>query len=221
MAITTKVIRDDSGEYQRWDTPQVNEDSNLSLGMVTADKLARVQELAFKEAQEAGHKKGYKEGVEKAQKEFAQRSADQLSRANTMERLLRSLSTPFEQLDEQVENELATLAIALARQIIRREFKADPGEIVPVVRQAINSLPVASRHPQVYLHPEDAAFIRETLSLSGDHEHWKLIEDPTLTRGDCRVTTENSRIDATVESRLRAIVAQALGGEREEDRPRA
>lgn len=218
MSTTTKVIHDDIGEYQRWELPHVRDDGGaLSFGLVTADNLAKVQEQAFKEAQEAGSKKGYKEGIEKAQKEFAQRAADQQNRAKRMEQLLRTLSAPFELLDEQVENELATLAIALARQIIRREFKADPGEIVPVVRAAINALPVAARHPQVYLHPEDAAFIRQTLSLSGEHEHWKLIDDPTLTRGDCRVTTDNSRIDATVESRLRAIVAQALGGEREED----
>ena len=222
MTTTTKIIRNDNGEYQRWEMPQVTEDSGaLSFGMVTADKLAKVQEQAFKEAQDAGFKKGYKEGAEKAAREFAQRAADQQNRAQRMEQLLRALNTPFEQLDEQVENELATLAIALARQIIRREFKADPGEIVPVVREAINALPVAARHPQIYLHPEDAAFIRQTLSLSAGNDHWKLIDDPTLTRGDCRVTTENSRVDATVESRLRAIVAQALGGEREEDRPRA
>lgn len=222
MPITTKVIRDDNGEYQRWELPQVNEDSAaLSFGLVTADKLGKIQDQAYKEAQEAGFQKGYKEGAEKARQEFAQRTADQQSRAKLMEQLLRALSAPFEQLDEQVENELATLAIALARQIIRREFKADPGEIVPVVREAINALPVAARHPQIYLHPEDAAFLRQSLSLSGNHEHWKLIDDPTLTRGDCRVATDNSRIDATVESRLRAIVAQSLGGEREEDRPRS
>lgn len=222
MTITTKIIRDDSGEYQRWEMPQVSESgAALSFGLVTADNLAKIQEQAFKEAQEAGFKKGYKEGSEQAQKEFAQRATDQQNRAKMMERLLRTLSAPFEQLDEQVENELATLAIALARQIIRREFKADPGEIVPVVREAINALPVVARHPQIYLHPEDAAFLRQTLSLSGENDHWKLIDDPILTRGDCRVTTENSRIDATVESRLRAIVAQALGGEREEDRPRS
>ena len=218
MATTPKIIRDDASGYQRWELPEVSEDTgSLALGMVTADRLVKIQEQAFKEAQDAGFKKGYQEGLEKAQRELAQRVADQQQRAKRMEDLLRSLHTPFEQLDEQVENEVAALAIALARQIVRREFKAEPGEIVPVVREAINALPVAARHPQVHLHPEDGAFLRQALSLSGEHEHWKLIDDPTLTRGDCRVITENSRIDATVESRLRAIVAQALGGEREAD----
>jgi flagellar assembly protein FliH len=38
-------------------------------------------------------------------------------------------------------------------------------------------------------------------------------------RGDCRVVTENSRVDATIENRLAAIMANTLGGEREEDHP--
>jgi flagellar assembly protein FliH len=46
---------------------------------------------------------------------------------------------------------------------------------------------------------------------------WKLIEDVVISRGGCKVLTETSAIDATVENRLAAIVATVLGGEREED----
>ncbi|RMG30702.1 MAG: flagellar assembly protein FliH, partial [Gammaproteobacteria bacterium] len=46
---------------------------------------------------------------------------------------------------------------------------------------------------------------------------WKLVEDPTLSRGGCRVETESSRIDATVEQRLHAVLARFLGGERQGD----
>lgn len=224
--MTIKVIPEGTEEYRRWDMPRVDErlsgaaQQKLTQGRVTADQLANIQEQAHKEAFEQGFTQGYKDGVEKATKEAAKKDQELQRRIQNMDQLLRTLSTPFEQLDGQVETELASLAISLARQIIRRELKVNPGEIVAVVREAVAALPVVTRHPQVFLHPDDAAFIRQTFSLSGEHEHWKLIDDPALTRGDCRVVTENSRIDATVESRLTAIITQALGGEREEDHPR-
>lgn len=222
--MTTKVIPEGTEAYQRWEMPRVDErlsgeaKHKLTHGRVTADQLSNIQEEAHKEAFEQGFAQGYKDGIDKAQKETAQKNHDLQLKIQHMEQLLRALSTPFEQLDEQVESELATLAVSLARQIIRRELKFNPGEIVAVVREAVAALPVATRRPQIFLHPEDAAFIRHAFSLSGEHEHWKLIDDPALARGDCRVVTENSRIDATVENRLSAIITQALGGEREEDR---
>lgn len=221
--MTIKVIPEGSEQYRRWEMPRVDEklsgEAQLKLthGRVTADQLSNIQDQAHKEAFEQGFTQGYKDGIDKAQKETLQKNQDLQHRVEQMDQLLRSLSTPFEQLDGQVEAELASLAVSLARQIIRRELKLNPGEIVAVVREAVAALPVATRHPQIFLHPEDAAFIRQTFSLSGEHEHWKLIDDPAMTRGDCRVVTETSRIDASVESRLTAIITKALGGEREED----
>ena len=41
-----------------------------------------------------------------------------------------------------------------------------------------------------------------------------MVEDPTLSRGGCLVRSENSQIDARVESRVHAIVGSMLGEER-------
>lgn len=221
--MTTKIIRDGTQEYSVWQMPQViavepaEADESGVARVLTVGQVSKVQEQAFNEARNAGHAQGYKEGCEQAQREYAQKLHELNARAQQFIKLLHTLRAPLEQLDEQVEHELATLAVALARQIIRRELKLDPGEIVAVAREAIAALPTATQQPKIYLHPEDAAFIRQAFSLSSEQEHWKLIDDPVLTRGDCRVLTENSRIDATVETRLAAVIAQALGGEREAD----
>lgn len=220
--MTTKIIREGADEYQRWEAPHVERSQSSGdslLSLMTAEQLAGIQDVAFKEAQEQGYAQGYKQGMEKAQKEMAQKNQDLQKRVQQFEQLLRALSLPFEQLDERVEHELLALAVAIARQIVRREIKTDPGQIVAVVREVVAMLPGTTRHPHIFLHPEDAAFVRHAFSLSGDHENWKLVDDPTLMRGDCRVVTDNSRVDATLENRLAAIVAHTLGGEREEDKP--
>ncbi len=220
MSIQGKIIRGGEIDVQRWEAPEVEgvAHGNSLLSLLTAEQLANIQDVAFKEAQEQGHAEGYRKGLEQARAESAAKTQDLTQRIQKLEQLLRALSQPFEHLDEQIEQELFQLAVAIARQIIRREIKTDPGQIVAVVREVIQLLPGSTRQPQVFLHPEDAAFLRQALSMSGETENWKLIEDPTLMRGDCRVTTENSRVDATIENRLAAIVANTMGGEREADK---
>ena len=121
------------------------------------------------------------------------------------------------ELDKQVVDELVDLSMAVARQIIRRELKTSPGEIVAVVKEAINLLPVSASDVNLELHPEDAALVRNALLPSDADTPWQITEDPLLSRGGCRVSTNTSRIDATVENRINAAIAAVLGGERDVD----
>jgi flagellar assembly protein FliH len=88
------------------------------------------------------------------------------------------------------------------------------------VRQAISVLPASARNIKVHLHPEDAQLVREILSMENGAEEerrWSIVEDGTLTRGGCKVESDTSRIDSTVESRLATVINEVLGGERESD----
>ena len=44
---------------------------------------------------------------------------------------------------------------------------------------------------------------------------WVTIEDPLITKGGCRVTTDNSSIDASAEARLKSVISQITGDERQ------
>ena len=101
---------------------------------------------------------------------------------------------------------------------MRRELKTEPGEVVGVVRETLKYLPVASRGIRLRLNPDDSELVRDALSLGHDVLDWQLEADPLIARGGCIVETESSRIDASVEARLAAIVAKMFGGERESDR---
>jgi flagellar assembly protein FliH len=168
--------------------------------------IEQLQRRAYEEAHAAGLAEGRAAGL----RELA-------GKGQQLERLLGALARPFEALDDSVEQELATLAMTLVRQLLRREIRAEPGEIVAVVRHAMALLPVAARNVCVHLHPEDAALVREVLTRSGDERPWRLVEDPLAGRGGCKVTTENSYIDASVNSRLTKLFAQVFGDERVRD----
>ena len=125
------------------------------------------------------------------------------------------LAKPFEVLNAEVERELLTLAMALARQIVRRELKTDPTQIIGIIRDAIAALPVAAREVRVHLHPEDASVVRQNLAPTESERAWTIVEDPVMARGGCQITTTTSRIDARLETRLAAILSELMGTERQ------
>lgn len=130
--------------------------------------------------------------------------------------MLAALAMPLPDIDNQVVDELVQLCMAVVKQMVRRELKISPGEVVAVVREALSLLPSAA-DITLELHPEDAKIIKETLMHSNSDSSWNVVEDPLLTRGGCRVLTSKSRIDATVEKRINTVIAEVMGGERKVD----
>ncbi len=182
----------------------------------------------YKAGSDAGFQKGLEQGISEGLQQGKARAEQSESlieierqqlqaRTQHLEQLLTVLADPISQLDKEVEDQLVELVLAVSRQLIRRELKADPGQIIAVVREAVSLLPVAAREYRLALHPEDAALVREALAMdeSDGNRPWIIVEDPTLTRGGCRVVSEASYIDATVERQLAAVAATLLGDERE------
>jgi flagellar assembly protein FliH len=214
-----EVIRRSTSEVRAWQPPDVrtaNEPrvANQPLRTMTAGQLDKLQQTAHDEGFEQGRREGleygHREGVESGR-------ADVAERVRRLDDLMNALNKPFDALDQQVEHEIVTLVIAMVRQLLRREVKLDPAQIVGVVREALGVLPVSARNIKVVLHPEDADLVREAYAI-GDHEQkWQIVEDPVIQRGGCRVQTDSSQVDATLDSRLNSLIAPLLSGERHRD----
>lgn len=186
--------------------------------ILTVDEIEAMQRQAYDEAFAQGKMHGFQQGFDEGSKKGYEDNLHLLQgQAAIMTSLLESLSEPFKRLDDEVEKELVKLVIAIATQIIRREIKLDPGQIVAVVREAINVLPLAAQKISLKLHPEDAEVVRSALALDDMSQSWGIVDDPLITRGGCEVDTEISHVNATVEHRLAAVIATLLGGEREYD----
>ncbi len=190
-------------ETARWRAPAI--DGSEGAGFLTAERLEALQRDAYDEAYEAG----YREGLEAGKEAAAERAA-------RLGELFDTLAAPLEELDEIVEQQLAELSITIAKQLFRREIQIDPGHVIGVVRDTVPLLPVASRNVKVYLHPDDAALLRESLSGGYDEMAWSIVEDPLLARGGCKVTSDNSLIDAQAETRFQAVVDAISGDKRQQ-----
>ena len=177
--------------------------------MATVGGLADLQAEAHKEAFEQGLTEGREAG-----------RAEVRAQVERLSGMFYDLTKPFEELDAEVERELLTLAMALARQIVRRELKTDPTQIIGIIREAIAALPVAAREVRVHLHPEDAAVVREHLAPTESERAWSIVEDPVMARGGCQISSATSRIDARLETRLGGILSELMGTERQTAVPR-
>jgi flagellar assembly protein FliH len=190
---------------------------------LTVTEIEAMQKQAYDEAFDQGKvdglKQGYTQGYEEGRKKgYEENNAALIKKAEDFNNLMEALSEPFKALDEEVENELVKLSIGLASQIIRREIKLDAGQVIAAVREAITVLPLSLQKVNLYLHPEDAELVRSVLALDETSTTWKIIEDPLITRGGCKIYTDVSHVDATVENRLAAAIATVFGSERDRDR---
>ncbi len=195
-------------EGERDPAPDTSHDETLELSRQKARKEGYAE--GFEQGKRDGFAAGKAEGQAKGQ-------AAAKERVQRFDRLMRGLARPFDELDHQVEEELADLAIAMTRQLIRRGIKEDPGQVMAAVREAMNVLPASSREITLRVHPDDAVVIREHLFKEDAVLSWNLIDDPGISRGGCKVTTETSSVDATIESRLNAVISQVFGGNRDGD----
>ena len=214
-----RLIDGENVACDRWDAPSIQKATAKEIAeqeehqknvehqhMLTAEAIEKLQQ----QAREEGHAEGFKKGVEDGAGEIKQRVAH-------LEAVLNKLNQPLQDLDEEVVDQMVSLSTTIARQLVRRELRIEPEQVVAVVRETISSLPVTARNIRVFLNPEDAQIVRDVLLASSSEQRWEIVEEPVMNRGGCKVVTDTSRIDASMEARLTSIAANLLGGERKDD----
>jgi flagellar assembly protein FliH len=163
---------------------------------------------------EVERQRGYEAGMAAARAEVDRIKAELGARAKRLDSILGLIAQPLAELDEAVQRQLTQLALAIGKQLARREMRSSPEEIIPLIRDSVGRLPASARDVRVHLHPDDAAIVREHLAAPAAERAWTIVEEPTLTRGGCWIRSDSSQIDARLESRVSAIAAALFGEER-------
>lgn len=191
----------------RWELPQID---GPILGVRRVSDLTAIE----RDAWERGYAEGREAAIAAVHNEQQATTLELHRRVQNLAAILDFMAKPIEALDEEVQRQLVSLAGAIARQIVRRELKTHPDEIVAVIRDTISLLPLTAREVRVHLNPEDARLVRSRLADAGGERAWSIAEDPIISRGGCRISSENSSIDAQLEQRIGAAIAAALGDAR-------
>ena len=199
----------DVGAVATWGPPTVEVQGGARRhsggGPVTAGVLADLQAEAYAEAFQQGLREGTAAGREQVR-----------AQVERLDQLLTDLARPFTEVDEVVQRELLSLAMALARQIVRRELRQDPTQIIGIVREAIASC--RSLCATCACSCTTGRRDRSRAPCAGrERAGLDLVEDPMMMRGGCQVLSSSSRIDVRLEQRLGALLSELMGSERDQD----
>lgn len=177
---------------------------------LTLDELEAIRQDAYNEGFSTGEKDGFHAGQLKARQEADAALAPKLA---SLEQLMGQLLEPIADQDRNLEHAMVTLVSQMAREVIQRDLLIDSSQIRQVLREALKLLPMGATNVRIHINPQDFELVK---AMRERHEeNWKIVEDSDLLPGGCRVETEQSRIDASVETRLSQAISQLFEQQRE------
>lgn len=107
-----------------------------------------------------------------------------------------------------LENDVVTLALEIARKLLRHQVEAEPQAVARIYRQALEQVTMADA-VMLRVNPEDLAALGDVAtSVAGvlnEPGGLEVVADEAIERGGCVVETELGRIDARLETQLGAI----------------
>ncbi|MFK7890293.1 MAG: FliH/SctL family protein [Granulosicoccus sp.] len=107
---------------------------------------------------------------------------------------------------EPLENEVLAMSLKIAELLVQRELSTDQSAVRRFIQLGLQQLPGnSSNEKRVYLNPLQAALVRE---LFAQNEEVRIEDDPLLERGQCRIESGASVVNAGVEDWLLALAAQ-------------
>src|SRR3546814_814898 len=163
---------------------------------LTLEEVESIRQEAYNEGFAIGEKEGFHSTTLKVRQEA---DVALTAKLRALESLMLNLFEPIAEQDSQIEKSLVGLVQHITRQVIQRELAVDSSQIEHVMREALKLLPLGVGNVRLYINPQDFELVK---ALRERHEEtWRIVEDEALLPGGCRVETEHSRIDATIETR--------------------
>ena len=203
MSVTSNVLAAEfAGAASVWTVPPLPADNTAHAApgaMHTAKHLDDLETAAHEEGFAQGHAEGYAAGARAAREQAAH-----------LQNLLDHFAQPLKDLEHDVERALVTLCVGAAQRLACSALQQQPELVEKVVREAVAALAAPSRELTVRLHPDDVELVRAMLVMPQD-TGWRLTADKALHRGECRVASDASRVDARMETRAQSLLKHMLG----------
>jgi flagellar assembly protein FliH len=195
--------------YQRWEMASFGDDrpsvvasrvaapaipTAPAVELPSEETLAAIREEARLAGFEEGKNAGYADGLAIGRAEAA-------VELEHLQAIALEFGSAVAHADETIAADVLDLALHLARSMLRTALEVKPELVIPVVREAIEYLPVLQQPALLILNPADAEIVRGAIGEELDKGGWRMVQDPTIARGGCKVDTATNQIDAQVASR--------------------
>ena len=195
------IPREEVGGFAAWRPDALSDKPGTRPG-TDAQRHAEQQSI-----RQAGYQDGYRDGLA-ALESFKQTFAQQM--ATRLAPLVSAFDAAFAELEGQIAASVARTATVLARQVVRGELIERPELVAQVAAEAVNAVLLSARHIRVFVHPDDLALVQAGAGEALGARGARLMAEPALARGGCRIESDVGSIDATIETRWMQA-AMALG----------
>jgi len=173
-----------------------------------AQQAQQAVETGMAEGRQRGHDEGHAQGYEKGLAEGRAAGLVQAqAQAAQLQALACALPVALRQAEAGVADDLLALALDMARQVLGQALAVDPLAMLAVVRELLQAEPSLSGAPQLLLHPDDAALVKEWLADELKAAGWRVRTDAGMARGGCRVLAASGERDATLPTRWERVSA--------------
>src|SRR5271170_6074366 len=138
------------------------------------------------------HQQGYDEGQAAGREPLAaQLEAMQGKLARTIEEIT-GLRRRYRR---EAEQDVVSLALAVARRILHRELTVSPDALLGLVKAALDKMDAREVH-QVRVAPQDAPLVREFFDKMGLPRRIEVLADPGLSPGSAILESKRGALDA-------------------------
>ncbi|MEA9599066.1 FliH/SctL family protein [Polynucleobacter sp. AP-Sanab-80-C2] len=165
------------------------------------EKIKEILDKAYLDGYDRGMKSGHEAGMNMANEKLAVEQAD-------LKNLMNGFSNTAKEKSKVLCEDVLALSLDIAKAMLKEHLKINQEAILPILRQATNSLIDSEGPLHLKLNPEDVQIVQKY--LQAELSNWQIEEDIRIERGACIIETSGNTVDATHENRWR-LICDALG----------
>jgi flagellar assembly protein FliH len=169
---------------------------------VAPETIKAILEKAYRDGYERGTKEGYQAGMAQARQVLEAERLQLLNLANTFKCTL-------DQHSDEFAVDVIGLSLDIAKVMTKKHIQVDELAILPIVREAIEALPLVKKPLQLCINPLDAAMVSKLIDKEFEDIGWSIVERTDIDRGGCMIETAFNTVDASNALRWKRI-AEAL-----------
>lgn len=170
--------------------------------------------LGKTEGFEKGFEEGYKEGLKTGEKKAKENllsleeglKKEYRSKLEKLDKLLKLLEEEKKKLVLNLDREVLSLALLIAKKLVLKEVKTDETLTLNLIREALNYL-AEGIEIKIKVNPEEMNYLeKEILKELKSSSKVILESDPNVTKGGVFIETSLGVIDATLEKRWEKLL---------------
>ena len=157
------------------------------------DELERARNAGQIAGMKAGHAEGLQQGLQEGREAL-----------NEQQRILNSV---VEQAEPWVKNAhpaqaamMVRLIEGITRQVVLIEQLHAEDAISRAVQAGLEQMAETGSTVKIELHPDDVAEIK--VLQDKEQDRWELVSDASISKGGCRISSDDVIVDSTIERRL-------------------